>query len=331
MSLVTSQMGLIAWDLGTDSYSHTQLAQNFQKIDIHDHTTGKGKQIPTAGLADGSVATSKIIDQNVTSAKIADNAINAAKIVDGSVGTAELANESVTNSKIAAGAVTKDKLDGNIIPIGTVISWYRPNGSVPIPTGWEICDGRAWSSIPNGWGQTSGTIPDLRNKFILGAATSGVGSGTSMPPDIGQVGGSHTKDLSHSHAVEDHSHWVGSHDHPISSDGSHKHCWPSEVWDGNGNLVGTQLVDAVQRGSAVKGAEGSYQALYIPGLNRNQYHGESWGAPMETVGGHSHGGATGANGGFSSGGSAPNTLSALPSATDVRPAYVGLIFLMRVL
>lgn len=330
MSLITSLMGLIAWDLGTDSYSHTQLAQNFEKLDVHDHTTGKGKQIPTGGLVDGAVTTAKLSNQSVTTSKISDDSIGSSKIIDSSVGSAEIADGAITGPKIANGAISKSKLDGNLIPIGTTISWYRPNGSVPIPTGWEVCDGRAWSSITNGWGVSTGSIPDLRNKFILGAATSGVGSDVSSPPDIGQVGGSHSRNFSHSHTVDNHAHWVSEHTHPIGPDGSHRHRWQSTTWDAGNNPVGTQFVDPIQRGSAVKGAEGSFQALYIPGLNRNEYYGESQGAPMETVGNHSHGGATGDSSGFASEESTAGTSSAL-GTMDTRPSYVGLIYLMRVL
>lgn len=331
MSLITSLMGLIAWDLGNDYYSHTQLASNFQKIDGHDHTSSKGKQIPSGGLADGAITTSKIATSSVTSEKIVDNSIGGSKIVDGSIGTNELADGSVTGPKLASGAITKDKLDPNIVPVGTVISWYRPTTDIPLPLGWEVCDGRAWSGIQNAWGITTGTIPDLTNRFVLGAGLYGTGTDVSTPPSMGQVGGGHAKNLSHAHTVFPHAHFIPQHAHSIGPDGAHRHRWPTTVWDGAGNPVGTQMVDALQRGSAVKGAEGSYQAMYIGGLNRNEYYGEQVSAPMETTGEHSHGSTTGNSNVLQSSDAAPNTYNALEGSTDIRPAYVGLLFLMRVI
>lgn len=330
MSIITTFMGLIGWDLPTDPYDHAQLAQNFVKLDAHDHTNTKGKQVPSAGILDLAITSAKIQSLAVNGSKLADNSVTSSKIVDGSIGSAELASESVTTAKIAPHSVGKDQLDLNIVPIGTVIQWYRPTGSVSLPTGWEICDGRAWSDISNSWGINSGAIPDLRNKFVLGASVSGTGSSASTPPDIGQPGGNHEQNLAHSHGVYDHSHSVPSHNHSIDSDGSHKHRWITETWDSNGSLIGTQLVDALQRGSAVPGAEGTRQCLYVGGLNRNQAHGEQVNAPMETVGPHSHGGLTGSSSVLSTAASGSSTADAL-GILDKRPSYVGLLMLMRVI
>jgi hypothetical protein len=86
----TNYMGLVAWDQGSDPYDHSQLANNFQALDGHDHTVGKGRQIPSAGLQDGSI----------TSAKIAGNAITPDKIPDGSLTQAEFAANSVGTAQI---------------------------------------------------------------------------------------------------------------------------------------------------------------------------------------------------------------------------------------
>src|SRR4051794_15034488 len=158
---VTLNMGLRAWDQGGDPYSHDDLGNNFQALDVHDHTPGRGVQLPSAALqdlavtlaklADGSVSTGKLQDLAVTLGKLAANSVDATKIVDGSVGTNELAD----------GSVTPTKLDPNFLPLGTVIAWYRPDTSIPLPAGgWEVCDGRAWSTITNAWGWSTGNIPD---------------------------------------------------------------------------------------------------------------------------------------------------------------------------
>lgn len=143
MALTTPQMGLTVWNLTTDPYNHDELAENFGKIDEHDHDGGKGKQIPTGGiqdgavtevklasdvainvpddavttakLADGAVTTPKLADDAVTTPKIADDAVTSAKIDDGAVTTSKLANTSVTQAKLANNSVgTAQVIDGSL-------------------------------------------------------------------------------------------------------------------------------------------------------------------------------------------------------------------------
>lgn len=80
MALTSPNMGLKEWDLPGDVYSHTDLVTNWNAIDTHDHTSGKGVQIPTAGI--GNLA--------VTGPKIAANSIDGTKIIDGSLTDSEL-------------------------------------------------------------------------------------------------------------------------------------------------------------------------------------------------------------------------------------------------
>jgi hypothetical protein len=53
-------MGLVRWENVNDNFSHEQLASNFSLLDEHDHTPGKGKQIPFGGLAAQSVGISNL-------------------------------------------------------------------------------------------------------------------------------------------------------------------------------------------------------------------------------------------------------------------------------
>jgi hypothetical protein len=116
----TDNLGLVVWDLLSDRFNHTQLTDNFNRIDLHDHTADKGKQIPSAGLASNAVTADKIApaavgaaalaDGTVSSTKLADAAITGAKLADNTVTTAKLAPAAVTGAKIAAASVTPDKL-----------------------------------------------------------------------------------------------------------------------------------------------------------------------------------------------------------------------------
>lgn len=60
MAFTSAKMGLRIWNLLTDLYDHSQLADNWAKVDYHDHSPGKGVQIPTEGFADASVTTAKL-------------------------------------------------------------------------------------------------------------------------------------------------------------------------------------------------------------------------------------------------------------------------------
>lgn len=83
MAINTTNMILRTWDESDDNFSYTELAANWGKVDVHDHTTGKGVQVPTDG----------IVNLAITGPKIATGAItDATKIVDGIVTDAKLAS-----------------------------------------------------------------------------------------------------------------------------------------------------------------------------------------------------------------------------------------------
>jgi hypothetical protein len=47
----SAKMGLRIWNLLLDPYDHEQLADNWAKVDAHDHSPGRGVLIPTEGVA----------------------------------------------------------------------------------------------------------------------------------------------------------------------------------------------------------------------------------------------------------------------------------------
>lgn len=330
---ITSNMGLTTWDIGTDQFDHSKLANNFVALDGHTHEPTKGVQIPSGGIADGSITSAKIFDGAVTTSKVLDINVVQAKLAKPSVGTPELFDASVTAAKIADGAITADKLDPASIPIGQCILWLRADVTVPIPSGfWEPLDGRAWSAVTNKMGAggtqyNTGTMPDTRNAFVLGAATSGTGSGTGTPPAIGQAGGSHTYNLSHTHTVAGHTHTVPDHvhamldhTHAIAGDGSHNHG------------IYSRLTDTIAQDG---GGASHLQTLYVAGFNSG---GEN--SPIPSGGGHSHGGGTSGiasgslntfgSGAFATTSSGSSTDSQGSATQDIRPKFVGFLILCRV-
>jgi hypothetical protein len=81
MAATTANMGLKQWDVSTDLFSYTELKDNFGKIDVHDHTTGKGVQVPTGGIANGAVTLAKLATASVDSTKIVDASVDDADLV----------------------------------------------------------------------------------------------------------------------------------------------------------------------------------------------------------------------------------------------------------
>jgi hypothetical protein len=154
----TSNMSLIAWDLDTDPYDHTDLYNNWQAVDKHDHTPGKGAPLPLEAIpiidqahlgpcsvgsiqiCDGAVITQKLATpavkeanlypSSVTETKIAANAVATVHLQSGSVTTIKLANLSVTSDKIADAAVTNPKIANSAVNGAKIASRAVSNAHV---------------------------------------------------------------------------------------------------------------------------------------------------------------------------------------------------------
>ena len=81
--ITTPNLGLKVWNLTTDPYNSGQLADNWARVDEHDHTSGKGKQIATGAIADNSITSNKLAigvnvppDNTVTPAKLTSSVGN---------------------------------------------------------------------------------------------------------------------------------------------------------------------------------------------------------------------------------------------------------------
>ena len=125
------------------------------------------------------------------------------------------------NLTVSAGTITASSFIGNgIIPIGGIIMWT----GTTIPTGWALCNG----------GTVNGMLtPDLRNKFIVGAANVSKTGTTSQvgtsPYDPGDIGGADSVRLTvnqmPSHAHTGSTSTAGNHAHTgsTSNTGNHGH------------------------------------------------------------------------------------------------------------
>lgn len=67
-------------------------------------------------------------------------------------------------------------LNYNDVPLGTVITWWRPSSAVDVPDGWVPCDGRTIVQDDHSFPIVGPiTLPDMRNKFVVGADESVAG------------------------------------------------------------------------------------------------------------------------------------------------------------
>lgn len=102
-----------------------------------------------------------------------------------------------------------------LLPLGTVVMWAGGIGN--IPAGWALCEGQTVTTpAPAGWAagpgvqpppQGSWILPDLRDRFVIGA-------GGSVAPATDSMGGPDQ----HTHSIT-----IGSQSFQTSSDGGHTH------------------------------------------------------------------------------------------------------------
>lgn len=336
--ITTSNLGLVVWDSEEDDFEHSQLADNFVRIDAHDHegglsepvsppgprgetsghwtALGLGLGIGTASIKPLSIWRYLIANRAVGHLQIDKEGVESENIKQKNVENEHLDDEVVDDRTIVNETITIDKLDPNILKLGSTILWYKATPGEQPGDLWEVCDGRNWSEISNAWGLTEGRIPDTRGKFLRGTTVAG----------IGETGGSSSVDLSHAHHFSassiNHSHIVGGHQHTIAPDGLHHHAFAG------GFQIGTRR-NAFVNHLTLEGHVAELQSAYLEEFNEG---GESASASMDQNGMHSHGGATGISPGFNTGGSSlSGTITTDTQLTDIstEPPYVGFCYIMR--
>jgi hypothetical protein len=191
--------------------------------------------------------------------------------------------------------------DQNLVPVGTVVDWFRPNSSMLTPTGWTVCDGSlvtdASAPLFNGK-----HVPDLRNRFVLGidpgnmTVMASYGADQGAPPQGGQA--SVSASLAHSHGIGAHTHTIQSHTHTFTTsiDGDHFHDHQNDP----------------------------FQSGFIQGA-------VTGGQRTTTNGAHSHHGTTDGSGTLTTDPTALQTDTQLSNVTiPTMPPYVGLLKIIRI-
>src|ERR1019366_2888025 len=109
----SSKLGLRIWNLLLDPYDHEQLADNWAKVDAHDHSPGRGVLIPTEGIAKEAIigeliAKEAIIGELIAKETLINENLSAdlkAELVPGAWTTLESVNASL---KAAASFATPE-------------------------------------------------------------------------------------------------------------------------------------------------------------------------------------------------------------------------------
>jgi len=209
------------------------------------------------------------------------------------------------------------------VPIGTVVMWS--GSSINVPTGWKLCDGTAISRTTysdlytiqgnvfgSGDGSTTFNLPDMRDRFIVGAGSSYSSNST---------GGSNSHTLTTAE-IPSHNHTQNSHNHTGSSgtSGSHSHT-------GTTSTTGAHIHNVYY---SYSGGTGSYRRLGHATSNSGSDNSAlSSGSHNHTLttssgGDHSHTVAVGST-------IATNQATGGGGAHENRPPYLGILFIIRVL
>lgn len=100
MPTSTSNMNLSIPLAGESTYP-TSVSDSLTGVDGHDHTSGKGVQIPTGGIVDAAITTAKLADTAITGAKL-----NSAIVDDSTIQIAanvlRVKDAGITKPKLAA-------------------------------------------------------------------------------------------------------------------------------------------------------------------------------------------------------------------------------------
>jgi hypothetical protein len=243
-------------------------------------------------------------------------------------------------------------LQGRFLKEVTMYHFDAP-GETP-PLGWAVCDGTTYGIGQHdiGGGVASYTVPDLRNRFVLGAdptkAAGDAGTTGTAPtnaPGPKGVGGQHAKTLataelpSHTHNFTTGS--AGSHSHTGSaaSGGSHSHTGSTNSTGSHSHGGGNHRHDYADQGngSVQSGSTAIYNATALNTItNQTAYSGAiipADGTHAHTVtidagGTHSHTVTIDAGGSHSHTGTTDATGSG--TAFDTRPRFYGLVFIIKI-
>jgi len=195
-----------------------------------------------------------------------------------------------------------------VVPVGTVLMWAGTDANVP--TNWLLCNGAAisrstysdlFNSLGSGFGGGNGSttfnIPDMRDRFVVGAGTTysrnGKGGSTSVTLSTAQI-------PSHTHSGPNHRHSVSGNTGTQSANHNHNNY--------------SRATNTGSGGHANWWAGNNSGITYAQGMHDNNQS-------------HSH--AFSVNSGYSGTGSTGSAGSG--SSHENRPPYIGMFYIIKAL
>ena len=171
---------------------------------------------------------------------------------------------------------------GQGVPTGTIVMWGGTLAS--IPSGWQLCDGSisfsgplrvqlAAQGYPFGQDIFTGRarVPDLRERFIVGAGGSGGGNPTvtGSPYTVGQPGGSNEVQLQESE-IPGHTHSVNQITNgTTNTTGNHFHTYPTSDSGGGSNIRSDSGGGTTSRNPGTASAGNHSHTVTIPAFSTN--------------------------------------------------------------
>jgi hypothetical protein len=144
------------------------------------------------------------------------------------------------------------------VPTGGIIIWYGSLGTVP--TGWHACDGGTYSKSD---GSGSITLPDMRDRFIIGA-TSTYAQGSSGGSAAGATTGASGSLTMTVGAGGDHAHGAATDGHTLSTSEIPSHTHAEKCGQGSGgsdtgwNVTSNATPASTTLSTAAAGGGGSH-------------------------------------------------------------------------
>lgn len=201
-------------------------------------------------------------------------------------------------------------------PLGSVKEVWVPTSSVfSVPSGWAVMSGQVLGPSEHSFpGVATITLPDMRNKSVCGANTSNPYGSSGSPSNMaaaapginGVTGDNYIRSMTHRHTVQPHKHTSYDHEHVAS----HRH-----YVEGHQHVVPLRRVSHVTSPSTV-----TEQRSYAPYTDACSDSYTTYASITTT-----HGDST------VSTSYCPTQLSNYSLGNvDVRPAHVGLVYMLKV-
>jgi hypothetical protein len=210
------------------------------------------------------------------------------------------------------------------VPVGTIIQYLADTQNEALPADYEYCQGQILSpsqhDMPGSAGQNF-TVPDLRNRFLIGAdRTKSPGQTGSKSNDAAGAVGVNTPVGLHGHALTisnlpQHGHNASS----VAAGGSHNHTWSLSTTGAHSHSIPGWFIASHNAGNVFR---------YESGLNEPGDGPSGGRTDTGASGTHLHNFSISTDGAHSHNISVGNTGSG--TTFDGRPRFFGVVYIMKV-